>query len=111
MSDRLPGTLVKPTRPKDALSALEEEFREERAAALGRIVRTLDGYLDDLRRLGAEIAVADADHRPALVAEYREVREKAKTWSWYLVVQREAMGLRNTEELAQCYPIPPDVKD
>jgi hypothetical protein len=67
----------------DQLTPLQVELLEEKTAALLRISRTLG----------------------ELVAELR--RERAELWSWYLRVQRDAIGIRRHEGLEELYPLPP----
>ena len=46
------------------------------------------------------------DDRP-VVAAYRELRQQAVKYRWYMEVQREAIGLRHHQRLDEFYPIPP----
>jgi hypothetical protein len=94
-------------RRNQSLLDLEVEMQAERAAALGRIGRTFEALVAELRRLRGEIdAAADGDERAALVERYRETRQKAKLWQWYVIVQREAMGLRGHELVMDAYRLP-----
>lgn len=80
---------------------------EDRAATLGRIGGTLQSLLDALNTLRLQLpAIADTD-RPAALARYGALREKARTWRWYLEVQREAIGLTRHDLLEELYPLPP----
>ena len=94
----------------EALGKMEQELRQERAAALGRIARTLESLLVRLETLrqGAE-AVTGPD-RAAIVAEHAEVRARATTYRWYLEVQREAVGLRRHDRLDDFYRLPPPLR-
>jgi hypothetical protein len=100
------------TRPPaaDRLAAVEAELQAEKASALGRIGRTLTGLIAELRRLGDAAAGAIGPERQKIIAEYRATRKKAQLWHWYLVVQREAMGLRNHELIADHYAVPGDIE-
>ena len=93
----------------EALGKMEQELQQERAAALGRIARTLESLLVRLETLrqGAE-AVTGPD-RAAIVAEHAEVRARATTYRWYLEVQREALGLLRHDQLDEFYVIPPPI--
>jgi hypothetical protein len=103
--------VLRPVAPdEDPLAAVEDELAAEKAAALGRIGRTLEGLLAELGRLRAAAARATGEERSRLVAAYRAAREKAKLWHFYLVVQREAMGLTNHELVAPAYAIPDDIE-
>jgi hypothetical protein len=94
----------------EALGKMEQELRQERAAALGRIARTLESLLVRLETLrqGAE-AVTGPD-RAAIVAEHTEVHARATTYRWYLEVQREAVGLRRHDTLDDFYRLPPPLR-
>jgi dienelactone hydrolase len=91
----------------DLLASLEEEILNEMASSLGRIARRLEGHLATLARLGEEFAAAPAARRAALRAMHVEERRQAELFRWYLVVQREAIGLRDPEGLGPDYQIPP----
>jgi hypothetical protein len=94
-----------------AYGRLEEEFRQERAAALGRIGRTLEGHLATLQRLRAAWRDAPAPDREQLAAQYADVHRQAVRYRWYLEVQREAVGLRRHERLDEQYRVPPPAID
>jgi hypothetical protein len=90
-------------------SRLQLELQEERAAALGRISRTLEVLIDQLRALHPHVA-----HRPWFddspeLAHYRELRRRAVRFRWYLEVQREALGLHPDHRLDEFYRIPEPV--
>lgn len=89
-----------------AYGRLQEEFRQERAAALGRVGRTLETLLARLSRLREAWAEAPEGMRPALAAEYAEVHRQAVTYRWYLEVQRESIGLRRHDRLDEQYRLP-----
>jgi hypothetical protein len=89
---------------KDAVAAVEHELRAEMASSLGRVAEKLEGFLARLAALAAEHARAP---HPLLMAEHAAVRREAELHLWYLVVQREAMGLRHHARLYATYPIPP----
>jgi hypothetical protein len=80
-------------KPKDGLELLEGEILAEKAAALGRIAGKLE----------SSIAALAACRTPE---QRRALREEAKRYYWYLVVQREALGFRNHRELELYYRIP-----
>lgn len=89
-----------------AYGRLEEEFRQERAAALGRIGRTLETQLAKLHRLRAEWREAGETDRARLAQAYAELHVQAVRYRWYLEVQREAVGLRRHERLDEQYRVP-----
>ena|SRR5436190_10608248 len=90
----------------EALAKVEQEFQQERAAALGRIARTLESLLGRLEMLRARADTVSGAAREAAIAEHAEVRAQATTYRWYLEVQRESVGLRRHETLDEIYPVP-----
>src|SRR3954470_20941176 len=75
--------------------ALEYEIAQEKASALGRLGRALEAALEALRAFDAGIAEPNAEtrrERRALVAE-------AGHALWLFVVQREAIGLRDSRQI------------
>lgn len=69
--------------------AIEQELKAERAASLGRAGAALERALEAWRaRPGADTL--------------REAQKRL----WYLVVQREAMGLRKHREIYDAYGVP-----
>jgi hypothetical protein len=85
---------------------LERELAEERAAALRRIASTLESILERLLRARARAAAAAGVERESCIAEYAQLRRQAELYRWYLVVQREAVGLCRHELLDELYRIP-----
>lgn len=86
---------------------LEEELKQEKAAALGRLGRRLEGALEALAAFDAvhpdTLSAADRSARTTLLAE-------AGHALWMLVVQRECCGLRDTRGLMADYKVPRDVQ-
>jgi hypothetical protein len=82
-------------------------LNEERAAALTRISRTLEGLVDELQALQAALAAAEPADRARQMLRYRELRARALQYRWYLEVQREALGMRHQRQLDEFYAIPP----
>jgi len=93
------------TRQSSA-DALADEFRQERAAALGRLGRALEARL-------AALAQFDADSHAASTAEERQLRAslvaEASVALWHFVVQREACGLRDLRYVLRDYRVPHEV--
>lgn len=87
---RLPG------RPADASDPLAYELLQEMAASLGRAGRRLDGALRALAAAGP------AQHEAHL--------EAAAEALWYYVVQREACGLRDTDDVVDRMAVPREVR-
>ena len=74
------------------------------ASALGRLGRALEAALAELRAFDAQPPAADArTARRALVAQ-------AGHALWLFVVQREALGLRDTRTLMRDYRVPAEVQ-
>jgi hypothetical protein len=91
---------------KDSPAAvLDYELAQEKASALGRLGRGLEAALTELHAFDAtrQPAKDTRDARSTLVA-------KAGHALWLLVVQREALGLRDTRQLMRDYQVPGDVQ-
>jgi hypothetical protein len=82
---------------------LEYELAQEKASALGRLGRRLEAALEALRAFDAAIAEPSVETRRALVAE-------AGHALWLFVVQREAIGLRDSRQVMRDYRVPADVR-
>jgi hypothetical protein len=88
----------------DGFARTQQEILEERAAALRRISETLEEILEALHRLEREAEAAPPAAERAKA--HQRLRRRAKLYRWYLVVQREANGLRNHGILDEVYPLP-----
>jgi hypothetical protein len=93
-------------RAAEGLARTESELRAEKAAALARIAGTLDGLLADLRRRREEFARLPRDERRPAAEAYAALRAQAHLYRWYLVVQREALGLFRHDEVDRHYALP-----
>lgn len=98
-----------PRFPSDsAAHPLDYEFAQEKAATLGRLGRELERALERLREydngLSSGLSGLARAQRKALVAE-------AAIALWHLVVQREAIGLRDASRLMRDYDVPPEVRN
>ncbi|HXH85010.1 MAG TPA: hypothetical protein VNN07_19030 [Candidatus Tectomicrobia bacterium] len=92
----------------EALRRTEREIAQEKASALGRAGERLEAALAAVRALGAALdAEADTGRRAGLLAEYEAARHRALTARTALLIQREAVGLRNHRVVDQQYPEPP----
>jgi hypothetical protein len=105
----------------DALRLIEGEIRREKAEALGRAGERLEGALNALD--GVEAAITKIDDRlrhgtgtPEKAASLREarrqlvdrrvvLRDRANLAYQYLVIQREAVGVRSHHDVDRCYRI------
>jgi CRP-like cAMP-binding protein len=97
---------VDDTRAKH--QSLLKELQEERAAALARISRRLERLINQLQTTREQIAHGTDEDRERHVTAYRELREQAVKYRWYLEVQREAIGLRQHQHIDEFYRIPPE---
>ncbi len=90
-----------------SVKLLEQEFAQERAAALGRVGRALEAALSALAELDnsrseQEFSRPRRDKRSALV-------EQASVALWHFVVQREACGLPDMRQVLRDYRVPAEV--
>ena len=86
--------------------ALDYEIAQEKASTLGRLGRALEAALAALQSFDAEVAEPTYEtrrQRRALVAD-------AGHALWLFVVQREALGLRDSRQVMRDYRVPPDVQ-
>src|SRR5262245_34951687 len=97
---------VDDTRAKH--QSLLKELQAERAAALARISRRLERLINQLQTTREQIAQSSDEDREKNVTAYREIREQAVKYRWYLEVQREAIGLRQHQHVDEFYRIPPE---
>jgi hypothetical protein len=79
------------------LAALELEFAQERASALGRLGRALEQALSAL----SQVEGARADRKRLI--------EEASLALWHFAVQREACGLRDLSAVLRDYRVPREV--
>jgi hypothetical protein len=89
---------------------IEQELIAEKASALARITGQLEAALAALVAADEKVAAAPAEERAALLAQRSQLREAARRQLWYLVVQREAIGLRDHEGLYRYHRIPAELK-
>jgi len=86
--------------------ALDYEIAQEKASALGRLGRALEAALAELRDHDTQPDQASAERkqkRRALVAQ-------AGHALWMFVVQREALGVRDSRQMMRDYGVPPEVQ-
>ncbi len=109
---------------EDSSNILAEELLRERAAVLGRAGRAVEDALEKLaaidRRLiallnsGDEASRDDASADPMLVNDlidqFNDACRLAELKYYYLIVTREAMGLRKHDLVRDIYRIPPKKK-
>ena len=93
-------------RTAESLARTEAELRAEKAAALARIAGTLEGLLAELGRRRESFGRLPSEERAAAREAYDTLREQARLYRWYLVVQREALGLCRHDDVDRHYPLP-----
>ena len=87
---------------------IEDEIRREKAASLGRAGERLDEALWETERVGRELDTArHPAERARLFAAYERARAQAQSARYALLIQREAIGLRNHRVVDQLFPEPP----
>jgi hypothetical protein len=91
---------------EDGQSSIERQIAAEKAAALGRSGRKLQAALDKLRRYDEVVRRGGRIFDPAARSDLVEIAGDAL---WAYIVQREAMGLIDSEYIAREYAVPPDV--
>jgi hypothetical protein len=87
--------------------AIEVELRKEKAGALRRVGTLLESLLTELGELQRQLGTVTGDARARVLARHRELRAQAEKQQWYLIVQREAMGLTKHHDVYEQYKIPP----
>ncbi len=98
-------------RRADAHRRVEEDIRREKAAALGRAGERLDEALRETGELGRRLhATTDPDERARLFDQYELARGRARNARYALLIQREAIGLRNHRAVDQLFPEPPRLR-
>jgi hypothetical protein len=96
-----------PAKSGQGLLAIEVELRAEKAAALRRVAFRLDKLLGEMQALHDAAAPLGSPERARQKARHEELRAEAQKQLWYLIVQREALGLRNHDDVNEIYRLPP----
>ena len=92
---------------EEALRRTEKEILAEKAATLGRAGERLEAALALAATLRLTVERAgDGPARESALADYREARARALDARRTLMIQREAIGLRNHRILDQQFPEP-----
>jgi hypothetical protein len=90
------------------VDVLNYEIAQEKAVALGRMGRALEGALAKLREFDAAHPRSGA---PASAQqEWRTLVVEAGHALWMFVVQREACGLRDSRTVMRHYNVPGEVQ-
>lgn len=90
----------------DAPLPIEVEIQGEKAKALGRTARAFEQELDRLLTFEARLSGLSLRERAKLEPEHQALRGRAARRLWFLIVHREAIGLRRHESLYDVYQIP-----
>jgi hypothetical protein len=91
----------------DAHEAVQAELQGERLSSLARATARLEAALDDLSRAEAALAAgATPARRDAREAALAEAGERL----WYVIIQREALGLRRHDVLYDVIRVPAAVR-
>lgn len=90
----------------DAPLAIEVEIQGEKAQALGRTARVFEQELERLRTFEKRVSALPLGERARLEPEHQTLRKRASRRLWFLIVHREAMGLRRHDDLYDAYEIP-----
>ena len=95
------------SRREEALQRTEKEILAEKAATLGRAGERLEAALRLCAELREDLGRTPGIARDAALARYREARRRALEARHTLIIQREAIGLRNHRLVDQQFPEPP----
>ncbi len=102
----------------EGLTKVQAEIEKEKAEALGRAGERLDGAIRALRLIRDEVEALESGRAtPAdpvgageavgrRRAEYAALRQQARQYRHYLIVQREAVGFRKHGDVDRLYPVP-----
>ena len=105
-------TVTPPHRPPKIANiwtinpALDYELAQEKASALGRLGRALETALAALRNFDTAMTAPTQETR----RQRRELVAQAGHALWMFVVQREAIGLRDTRQMMRDYGVPAEVQ-
>jgi hypothetical protein len=95
---------------KDAAQPIEQELLAEKAAALAQANERLAAALAALTAGEEALQAASEEERPGLRARRRELRAIAAERLWFLLIQREAIGLYQHEAMLREHRIPSEVR-
>ena len=93
-----------------ATESLETELLREKASGLGRTAERLEALLARCAEVERRLDAAPPAERARLLDEHDQTRALAKTWLWYLCIQREAVGLRVHSDVEAMYPLPTSLR-
>ena len=96
------------TRAHEGFERLQKEIAGEKAAALGRAGERLEAALQRVAELACALDIArDAASRERLGQAYDAACRQAEQARLMLLIQREAVGLRQHRVVDQQFPTPP----
>ena len=98
------------SKSPDGVLAIEVEIQSEKASALRRVASRLESLLAELEQTEKILRGSSGPGRARCVARHRELRAEAEKQRWYLIVQREAMGLRHHGDIYEMYRLPAAVE-
>jgi hypothetical protein len=87
--------------------AIEVHLKAEAASGLKSLGHALDKHITELKRMREQVQALKGPAREAKLAEYRKLRGETEQRRWYLIVQREAMGLYHHADVEELYRVPP----
>jgi len=88
---------------------VERDIAEEMANTLGRIGREFARRREEAWRAFQALGACPAgagERRAALERDLQAALDHAERYRYFLIVQREAMGLRDHAEVARKFPLP-----
>lgn len=97
----VPGSRLAELRWKN-VESVQAEIAQEKARSLGRTADALTAALERLAQIDAAPSAESAGDRAEALAAAGQAL-------WYLVVQREACGLRDVERVLREYGVPREV--
>ena len=96
------------SRTGESLRRTEAEIAAEKAATLGRAGERLEEALRAARAALARLdAAGEPDERRQRLADYERARARAAQERLVLIIQREAVGLRQHRVVDLQFPEPP----
>ncbi|MCS7204270.1 MAG: hypothetical protein NZ853_01075 [Leptospiraceae bacterium] len=97
---------------KKGTKSWKQEILEEIAFSLKKSEEQLRKSLDECSKIYENYRNAkSSEEKTQYRNQYQIAREKALTEKWKFMVQREAIGLRWTDEFEKRYPTPPLIED
>ena len=95
----------------DMMQLLEAEMRLERTSALARLGDRLQKAIDETRALAERLrGEPPGELRERLLQQHREARQRVERDRFYLIVQREALGMTEHAVVDEIYPLPPTAR-